>query len=75
MSKAELLEEFTKLTPAERSELWDALWILEEQQLMGSVSPTLEEKTVLDSELKDFQNNPQIGTPWSEIEPRLRNKA
>jgi putative addiction module component (TIGR02574 family) len=74
MSKAELLEEFTKLTPAERSELWDALWTLEERQLLGISTPTAEEKAVLDREMEDYQKDPQAGTPWPEVEARLRNR-
>jgi len=74
MSKAELLEEFTKLTSAERSELWDALWTLEERQLLGISTPTAEEKAVLDREMEDYQKDPHAGTPWPEVEARLRNR-
>jgi len=74
MSKAELLEEFTKLTPAERSELWDALWTLEERQLLGVSAPTAEEKAALDREMEDYQNEPRAGAPWTEVEARLRNR-
>ena len=74
MSKAELLEEFTKLTPAERSELWEALWTLEERQLLGTDTPTAEEKAMLDGELEEYQKNPQSGTPWPEVEARLRRR-
>jgi hypothetical protein len=72
MSKAELLEEFAKLTPAERSELWDALWSLEERDLLGVSAPTVEEKKVLDQELDEYQKNPHAGSPWPEVEARLR---
>lgn len=74
MSKAELLEEFTKLTPAERSELWDALWTLEERQLLGINTPTAEEKAVLDIEMEDYRKESKAGTPWPEVEARLRNR-
>ena len=74
MSKAEILEEFTKLTPAERSELWDALWTLEERDLLGGSTPTAEEKDVLDQELNDYKKNPLTGSPWAEVEARLRKK-
>lgn len=75
VSKAELLEEFTKLTPAERSELWDALWTLEERNLLGSTTPTEDEKALLDQELHDYQENPHAGSPWSEVEARLRKQS
>jgi hypothetical protein len=74
MSKAELLEEFNRLSPAERSELWDALWTLEERKLLGISTPSAEEKAVLDHELEDYQKNPQAGTPWPEVEALLRNR-
>ncbi len=74
MSKAELLEEFSKLSPAERSELWDALWTLEERQLLGTGTPTEDEKAVLDRELEDHQREPHAGAPWTEVEARLRSR-
>lgn len=72
MSKAEILEEFAKLTPAERSELWDALWTLEERDLLGAGTPTAEEKGALDQEMEDYQKNPHAGSSWAEVEARLR---
>ena len=74
MSKAELLEEFVRLTPAERSELWDALWTLEERDLLGVSTPTAEEKSILDQELGEYQKNPHAGSSWSEVEARLRRQ-
>jgi len=74
MSKAELLEEISKLTPEERGEIWDALWTLEERHLLGSSGPSDYEKAVLDREMEDYQREPQAGTPWPEVEARLRNR-
>lgn len=74
MSKAELLKEFTKLTPAERNELWDALWALEERYLLGSSGPSTEEKAILDQELEEYRKTPGAVAPWSEVEQRLRNR-
>jgi hypothetical protein len=74
MSKAELLAEFTKLSPAERNELWDGLWALEERQLLDLGAPSAEEKTVLEGELEDYQKRPEAGAPWKDIEARLRNR-
>ncbi len=75
MSKAELLEEFAKLTPDERVELWDALWTLEERDLLGASTPTAEEKTVLDQEMDDYRNNPHAGSSWAEVKSRLRGQS
>ena len=72
MSKAELLEEISKLTPEERGEIWDALWTLEEHRLLGSSAPSDHEKEVLDRELENYEKNPWGGASWEEVEARLR---
>ena len=71
MSKAEILEEFAKLTPVERSELWDALWALEEKHLLGANTPTTEEREIL--EMDDYQKNPRVGSSWTDVAARLRS--
>jgi len=75
MSKAEFLEEISKLTPEERDEIWDVLWTLEERHLLGSSAPSDYEKAVLDREMEDFEKNPWVGAPWEEVEARLRRGA
>ena len=75
MSKAELLEEFAKLTPAERIELWDALWTFEERDLLGLSTPTAEERDVLDQEMDDYRKNPQAGSSWAEVKSKLRSQS
>ena len=75
MSKAELLEEISKLTPEERGEIWDALWTVEERLLLGSNAPSDHEKAVLDREMEDFEKNPRGGASWEEVAVRLRNRA
>jgi putative addiction module component (TIGR02574 family) len=72
MSKSEILEEIAKLTPAERGELWEALWDLEERLLIDSGTPTDEEKAILEKELEEYRMDGQEGKPWEEIEERLR---
>ena len=74
MSKAELLEEFAKLTPVERGELWDALWTIEERDFLGMTAPTMEEQKILDQEMDDYQKNPHAGSSWAEVEARLRSQ-
>jgi putative addiction module component (TIGR02574 family) len=75
MSKAELLEEISKLTPEERGEIWDALWTLEERQMLGSSAPSDHEKEVLDREMEDYEKNPWVGASWEEVEARLRRST
>ncbi len=36
------------------------------------VEPATEEKTILDRELEDFRRNPNAGSPWHEVESRIR---
>jgi len=72
VSKNELLEEFAKLTPAERDEIWEALCALEEQRALGTPTPSEEEMALLDRETEEFENNPQVGAPWAEVEARIR---
>jgi len=74
MSKTELLEEFSKLSPDERNEIWDALWTMEERHLLGISAPTSAEKDVLDEELEEYGKSSEPGKPWSEVESRLRNR-
>ena len=75
MSTAELLEEFVKLTPAERDELWEALWELEERDRLGVSTPTADEKAMLDLEMEDYQKKtPRAGSPWAEVQARLRSQ-
>jgi putative addiction module component (TIGR02574 family) len=75
MSKTEILEEFAKLTPEERIELWDALWTLEERDLLSADTPATEEKEMLDREMDDYQKNPHAGSSWAEVETKLRKKS
>jgi putative addiction module component (TIGR02574 family) len=74
MSKAEILAEIAKLTPTERTELWEEMWTLE-GQLLGTELPTPEEKALLEQEWDDFQKNPEPGKSWEEIERRLRKQS
>jgi len=75
MSKAEILEQLPKLGPAELGEIWERLWDLEERGLVSGPGPTEEEKTVLDRELEDYCKKPDAGTPWPEVEARLRART
>ena len=67
MSKAEIIAELPKLSPAERIEILDQLWRMEEAS-----SPTSREKALLDEAQASYDANPGAVTPWSEVEARLR---
>ncbi len=71
MSKAELIEEISKLAPGELAEIWDVLWTLEERHMLGSHAPSDHERAILDKELEDFEKNPWQGSSWEEVKARL----
>jgi len=71
MSKAEILQELPKLGPGERREIFERICELEESDLLKGVGPTTEEKALLDRELEDYQETPNAGASWEEVEARL----
>ena len=70
MSKAEILAELPKLSAQDRGEILDHLWRLEE-----AAGPTVREKTLLNEAQAAYDANPVAGTPWSEVEARLRKRS
>ena len=71
MSKAEILQELPNLKPEERQEVLDRLWDLTEQDVVRGISPTAEERALLDRELDDYQESPSAGAPWNEVKKKL----
>ena len=71
MSKAEILQELPNLKPEERQEVLERLWDLTEQDVVRGISPTAEERALLDRELDDYQKSPSAGTPWNEVRKKL----
>jgi hypothetical protein len=74
MSKSDILEELPRFALAERREILDRLFELEENDLLGGGEPSAEEKAVLDRELEDYQQNASIGSPWRDVESRVRKE-
>ena len=73
MSKAEILEQLPTLNPAERQEIRDRIWQLEEEELLkGRAQPSDAEKALLDAEFDDFARNPASGSSWEEVKSRLK---
>ena len=77
MSKAEILAELPRLKTQELAEIQARI---EELAVYGPdgwlVGDELTEtdKTALDSALADYQNNPGAGSPWHEVEARIKAK-
>ena len=72
VSKAEILSEIPKLSPAEREEILERLWELEEREMLNGGKPTAAEMVLLDRELKEYGSNPTAGSTLDEVEARLR---
>jgi putative addiction module component (TIGR02574 family) len=69
MSKAEIIAELPKLTAEDRSDILARLWQMEEKS-----GPTDREKQLLDEAQAAYDANPAAGSPWSEVEARLRRR-
>jgi putative addiction module component (TIGR02574 family) len=68
MSKAEILAELPRLTPEDRAEILNRLWDMEER------GPTEHEKAVLNEAQAAYDADSSPGTPWREVEARMRKR-
>lgn len=69
MSKVEILAELPNLSPHDRSEILEQLWRLEE-----SSEPSDAEKSILSEAQAAYNASPVAGSPWPEVEARLRKR-
>lgn len=75
MSKAEILAELPKLSPAERQEVRLKLAALDGEEWLDADDPlTVAEKALLDARLAAYEKDPDAGSSWEEVEARLRAK-
>jgi hypothetical protein len=75
MSKAEILAELPKLKAEDRTQIFERLCELQEDDLLHGIGPTLEEKRILDQALVEFQRDGDIGTPWREALRAIRSSG
>ena len=76
MSKMEILAELPRLEVADRREILDRIWEMEENDLLkGGGGATAEEKAVLDRELEEYHRNSGAGSTWNEVESRIRKSS
>ena len=68
MSKAEILEQITKLTQVERDEIRQRLDELEEDAL------TPEEWALIDKRIAEHESDPESAIKWDEFKTRLDQK-
>ena len=64
MSKAEILAQLPRLKAEERSQVFERLCELQEEDILHGIGPTEEEKIILDEALARFQHDGNPGTPW-----------
>lgn len=73
MSKAEILAELPKLTPAERQEVRRLLTKLDGEAWLDAAEPLTDaEKALLDARLAAYEKDPDSGGSWEEVEARIR---
>jgi hypothetical protein len=73
MSKADILAELPKLTPAERQEVRLKLARLDGEDWLDAGEPLTDaEKALLDARLATYEKDPDAGNSWEEVEARIR---
>ena len=72
MSKAEIVEELPKLTPAEREEIRLKLAELDGRDWLDEDQPlTDDEKALIEARFEAHESNPAAAVPWGEFQERL----
>ena len=75
MSKVEILEELPRLTTAERKEILLKLAEIDGDSWLDTDEPlTGAEKAILDARLAAYENDPDTGSSWAEVEARIRSR-
>ena len=72
MTKAEILQGLTKLTPEECHEVRLPLAELDQEDWLDEGVPTEAEKALIGDRFRDLEANPQRSLPWQEAKARLR---
>jgi len=73
MSKADIIAELPRLTPADRQEIRLTLAKLDgEAWLDVAEALTDAEKALLDARLAAYAKDPEAGSSWEEVEGRIR---
>ena len=73
MSIAEIIAELPKLKAEERTEVFDRLCELRDQDLISGSGPTEEEKRLLDEALAEYHRDGDRGRPWREVLREIRS--
>ena len=75
MSKAEILEELPKLTPAERYEILVKLTELDADLWLDHDDPlTEEDKALIEARIEAHERNPETAVPWDDFKARVNRR-
>jgi hypothetical protein len=75
MTKAELLQELSKLTSGERQEIRLKLAELDGDDWLDDDDPlTDEEKALLEARLADMEQHPEKSIPWKDARRRIEER-
>jgi len=74
MTKAEILAELPKLTAEDRAEIQAKLDELAGNVWLDNGELSEEDKRALDEAIADYEKDPDAGSPWEEVESRIRAK-
>ena len=77
MSKAEIIAELPRLNPEERQEVLKEIFHLDhlaENEWRDNGELTDADKTLLDARLEEYEQDPDAGSSWEEVEARIRAK-
>lgn len=75
MSKAEILAELPKLQPEERQEVLEKIFQLDRlagDEWLETVELTDADKALLDTRLTAYEQSPDAGSTWEEVEARIQ---
>lgn len=72
MSTTEILAELPRLKADDRTQVFQRLCELQEEDLLRGAEPTAKEKLILDEALADLERAGNAGTPWREALRRIR---
>lgn len=75
MSKAEILEELPRLTPAERYEILVKLTELDTDLWLDYDDPlTEEDKALIEARIEAHERNPETAVPWDDFKARVSRR-
>jgi putative addiction module component (TIGR02574 family) len=75
MSKAEILEELPRLTPAERHEILVKLTELDSDLWLDYDDPlTDEDKALIEARMDAHERTPETAVPWDDFKARMTQR-